>query len=74
MKLLIVDDDKDILNMIKIYLNSEGYEILESDNGLKALEILDKNPDVALIVLDIMMPKLNGFDTCEKIRKNIQCQ
>lgn len=62
MKLLIVDDDKDILNMIKIYLNSEGYEIL------------DKNPDIALIVLDIMMPKLNGFDTCEKIRKNIQCQ
>ncbi|WP_203522477.1 response regulator transcription factor [Fusobacterium sp. IOR10] len=69
MKLLIVDDDKDILNMIKIYLNSEGYEILEADNGLKALEILDKNPDIALIILDIMMSKLNGFDTCEKIRK-----
>ncbi|MDP0489037.1 MAG: response regulator transcription factor [Fusobacterium sp. JB021] len=69
MKLLIVDDDKDILNMIKIYLSSEGYEILEANNGLKALEILDKNPDIALIILDIMMPKLNGFDTCEKIRK-----
>jgi len=68
-KLLIVDDDKDILNMIKIYLSSEGYEILEANNGLKALEILDKNPDIALIILDIMMPKLNGFDTCEKIRK-----
>ena len=69
MKWLVINDEKDILNMIKIYLKSEGYKILEATNGLEALKILDENPDIALIILDIMMPKLNGFDTCEKIRK-----
>lgn len=68
MKILIVDDEKLIRDVIKEYCLYEGYEIFEAENGFEALDII-KNHDIDLIVLDIMMPKLDGFSTCREIRK-----
>ncbi|WP_297637573.1 response regulator transcription factor [uncultured Clostridium sp.] len=67
-KILIVDDEKEIRDLIEIYLKSEGYEIFKGENGLEALEILEKEK-IDLVVLDVMMPKLDGIQTCIKIRE-----
>lgn len=67
-KILIVDDEKDIRNLIEIYLKSEGYETLKAKDGEEALYLLKGN-DVDLVILDVMMPKLNGMETCIKIRE-----
>lgn len=68
-KILVVDDDKDIAQLCKIYLEEEGYQVLLAHDGLEALGIYETNKDVKVIVLDIMMPRLSGIDVCEHIRK-----
>lgn len=65
---LIVDDDIEIANLIAIYLQNEGYEVVKADNGLRALEVL-KGTNVDLILLDIMMPQMDGIEACMKIRE-----
>ncbi|AEI45156.1 response regulator transcription factor [Paenibacillus mucilaginosus] len=67
--ILIVDDEKDIIDLIEIYLRNEGYRLLRAANGLEALSVLEKE-DVDLIVLDIMMPKMDGIEACLKIRES----
>lgn len=67
MKILVVDDEKDIRELVKLYLKNENYEIIEAENGMEALEKIDKNVD--LVLLDCMMPKMNGNETCLEIRK-----
>ncbi|WP_066891110.1 response regulator transcription factor [Clostridium nigeriense] len=67
-RILIVDDEKEIRDLIDIYLKGEGYETLKAENGEEALSILGEN-DVDLIILDIMMPKVNGIEACLKIRE-----
>lgn len=66
--ILIVDDEKEIRDLIAIYLSNEGYEILMATNGLEALKVVEKQ-EVDLIVLDIMMPDMDGIEACVKIRK-----
>jgi len=68
-KVLIVDDDNEIRNVVSIYLKNEGYEVLQAENGYKALEIIKAEP-IDLVLLDIMMPKINGIEVCNEIRKN----
>jgi len=68
-KILIVDDEVEICDLISIYIKNEGYEPIKAKDGLEALEILKKEK-IDLIILDIMMPNLNGIDTCIKIRKD----
>ena len=66
-KILIVDDEPDILEILKLNLQSEGYKVSTAENGKKALKKVDKiNPD--LIVLDLMMPIMDGIETCERLR------
>ena len=67
--ILVVDDDKDIVNTLKIGLEREGYQVLCAYNGLEALDILETST-VHLILLDIMMPKLDGFSSIIKIREH----
>ncbi|MBB6624026.1 response regulator transcription factor [Clostridium gasigenes] len=67
-RILIVDDEKEIRDLIEIYLKSEGYKTIKAENGEEALDIL-KTEEVDLIILDIMMPKLNGIEACLKIRE-----
>lgn len=67
-KILLVDDEKDILEFLKYNLEKEGFSVITAGDGEEAITLLNENPDLA--ILDIMMPKLNGFEVCEKIRKN----
>lgn len=66
-RVLIVEDDADIREGIRILLESENYKVIEAENGRKGLELLDENID--LVILDIMMPGMSGLRTCEEIRK-----
>ena len=66
--ILVVDDDKEIVNAIEIYLKREGYNIIKAYNGEEALEQISKN-EIHLIILDIMMPEKDGIETLEEIRK-----
>ena len=68
-RILIVDDNLEIREIIHILLEGEGYEIKEAGDGQQALELTEKL-DFDLIILDIMMPGLNGYQTCVEIRKN----
>lgn len=67
--ILIVDDEKEIRDLIEIYLKNEGYKIIKASNGLEAVEMLEKE-EAHLIILDIMMPKMDGIQTCLKIRED----
>lgn len=67
-RILIVDDEKEIRDLIEIYLKGEGYNTIKAENGEEALSVL-KTEEVDLIILDIMMPKLNGMEACLKIRE-----
>jgi DNA-binding response OmpR family regulator len=67
-RILVVDDEKDIRNLIEIYLKNEGYEVIKAIDGLEALNILEKEK-IHLIILDIMMPKVDGLEVCRKIRE-----
>lgn len=67
-KILAVDDEPDILEIISYNLNKEGYEVLTASNGADAIRIArEQKPD--LIILDIMMPKMDGIETCRQIRE-----
>ncbi len=68
-RLLVVDDEEKIRVVIRKYAEFEGYEIEEASNGIDAVE-KSKKKDYDLIILDIMMPELDGFSTCRKIREN----
>ena len=68
--ILVVDDDKEIVNAIEIYLSKEGYNVLKAYNGMEALKIVKEHNDIHLIILDIMMPKLDGISTANLIRKD----
>ncbi|MGL5084659.1 MAG: response regulator transcription factor [Clostridium sp.] len=67
-RILIVDDEKEIRDLIEIYLKGEGYKTIKAENGEEALKILETE-EVDLIILDIMMPKLNGIEACLRIRE-----
>ena len=66
--ILVVDDDKEIVKAIEIYLKKEGYNILKAYNGEEALKRIEEN-EIHLIILDIMMPKKDGIETLKEIRK-----
>lgn len=67
--ILICDDEKDIVSALRICLAAEGYEIFEAYNGIQALEIIEAN-DIHLVLLDIMMPEMDGISTLAKIRES----
>ena len=67
--ILIVDDEKEIRDLVGIYLRNEGYEVILAGTGLEALKVIGEQ-EVDLIVLDVMMPEVNGIDACMEIRKN----
>lgn len=59
-KILVCDDDREIVEAIEIYLSQEGYQILKAYDGIEALEILEKE-EVNLLIIDVMMPRLDGI-------------
>ena len=71
-KILVVDDEVDIVDMLKDYFKINDYQVLTAYDGEEAIEKLKFNPD--LIILDINMPKINGLDLCKKIRDKLKKQ
>lgn len=68
-KILIADDEQLIRKLIGDYLKKEGYEVLEAENGEIALRIFETNKDLELALLDIMMPEIDGWEVCRRIRE-----
>ena len=67
--ILVVDDEKEIAELVEIYLVSDGYRVLKAKNAQEGLDILERE-EVHLVLLDIMMPGMNGLEMCEQIRKS----
>ena len=71
-KILVVDDDQNICELLRLYIEKEGFDVVIANDGRKAIELFDaENPD--LILLDIMLPELDGWQVCREIRKKSQC-
>ncbi|EJO5346946.1 response regulator transcription factor [Clostridium botulinum] len=70
-KILIVDDEEDIVSFIKDYFQDQGYSVITASNGEEAMKHCNENIDI--ILLDIMMPNIDGFQVCEKIRDKVSC-
>lgn len=68
-KILVCDDDRDIVSALRIYLESDGYEVIPAYNGKEALALLREDPEIALALLDIMMPELDGISTVALLRE-----
>ena len=66
---LIVDDDREIAGAIEIYLTAEGYRVLKAADGMEALETLTREPDISLVIMDVMMPRMDGIRATMKIRE-----
>lgn len=71
-KILVADDESRMRKLIKDYLRRDGFEVLEAADGMEALAQFDLNPDISLIILDVMMPKLDGYGVLKKIREKSQ--
>jgi len=69
MKILVVDDESRMRKLIKDFLEREGYQILEAADGLEALDIFYEHKEISLVILDVMMPKLDGWGVCQEIRR-----
>ena len=69
-KILVVDDESRIRKLIKDYLRRSGYEVIEASDGEEALEIFYKTKDISLIILDVMMPNLDGWEVLKEIRES----
>ena len=65
---LVCDDEKDIVSALKIYLESEGYAVFTAYDGIEALEVLETT-EIHLVLLDVMMPRMDGIQTMAKIRE-----
>ncbi|MBQ8856992.1 MAG: response regulator transcription factor [Lachnospiraceae bacterium] len=70
LKILVVDDESRMRKLIKDFLVKNGYEVLEAEDGEKAVDMFLCVKDIALIILDVMMPKMDGWEACREIRKN----
>lgn len=68
---LIVDDDREIAGLAEIYLQNEGYDVLQAQDGLEALAIIER-ASIDLIVLDVMMPRMDGLEFCRRVRATSQ--
>lgn len=68
-KILIAEDDDISYSLLQVYLNKENYEVLRAVNGKQTIEIFKENPDISLILMDLKMPVLDGYDATREIKK-----
>ena len=68
-KILIADDEARMRKLVGDFLKKEGYEIIEAEDGKKALEIFFQEGDISLVILDVMMPECDGWAVCRKIKQ-----
>ena len=67
--ILVVDDEQEIADLVEIYLNNDGYDVIKAYDGEECLEKLKEHPEIRVIILDVMMPKMDGMETCRRIRR-----
>lgn len=72
LKILVVDDEQRMRKLVKDFLVKQNFEVIEAENGEEAVDIFFGNKDIALIILDVMMPKLDGWEVCREIRQYSQ--
>ena len=68
-KILVVDDESRMRKLVRDFLEREGYQVLEAGDGMEAMEIFYEDKDIALIILDVMLPRMDGWQTCREIRE-----
>ena len=68
-KILVIDDESRMRKLVRDFLTKKGYEVLEAANGEEAMEIFYEDKDIDLLILDVMMPKMDGWEVCREVRK-----
>ena len=68
-KILVVDDESRMRKLVRDFLNVKGYQVVEAEDGEQALDLFFEQKDIALILLDVMMPKMDGWAVCKTIRQ-----
>ena len=71
-KIIVADDEQLIRKLVKDFLAKEDYDVLEAENGAEAIKLFEENPDTALLILDIMMPEIDGWEVCRQVRQKSQ--
>ena len=69
LKVLVVDDEARMRKLVKDFLSVKGFLVVEAENGEQALEMFFAQKDIALVILDVMMPKMDGWEVCKTIRQ-----
>lgn len=69
LKILVVDDESRMRKLVKDFLVRKKYDVIEAENGEEAMDLFFSNKDISLIILDVMMPKLDGWQVCKEIRQ-----
>ena len=69
-KILVVDDESRMRKLVKDFLAREGYTVLEAGDGMEAMDVFYEEKDIALVILDVMMPKMDGWQVCREIRES----
>ncbi|MCI6921672.1 MAG: response regulator transcription factor [Lachnospiraceae bacterium] len=72
LKILVADDESRMRKLVKDFLLKSNFEVLEAEDGSQALDLFYATKDIALIILDVMMPKMDGFEVCREIRQTSQ--
>ncbi len=72
LKILVVDDEARMRKLVKDFLFKSGYDVIEAEDGSQALDLFFEQKDIALVILDVMMPKMDGWETCREIRQYSQ--
>ena len=72
LKILVADDESRMRKLVKDFLIKSNFEVLEAEDGSQALDLFYATKDIALIILDVMMPKMDGFEVCREIRQTSQ--
>lgn len=70
MKILVVDDESRMRKLVKDFLTRAGYQVLEAGDGMEAMDLFYEDKDIALIILDVMMPKMDGWQVCREVREH----
>ena len=70
MKILVVDDESRMRKLVSDFLTRKGYAVIEAADGVEAVDTFMENKDIALIILDVMMPRMDGWEVCRQIRKD----
>lgn len=71
-KILVVDDESRMRKLVKDFLVREGYIVLEAGDGMEAMDLFYEEKDIALVILDVMMPKMDGWEVCRTLRRYSQ--